>query len=241
MQLLFILLFSFILTFTSNNIAAKNDLVSCQDASVMLSKVIVPCDTSNLKPTQNFGIPQMRLDFNALEMIFIGSESSGGYSSGRMGRMNIPSITPFKVLFNCTAKLISDGGKLVSYLSQQRFNLTGHQHSHVLKLEHWAHYLIEGNNFDQLRKVKVSAAPNILINNYTVNLSYNKNTTTERLTIFACEMTEDDNQLLKIDYCGYDENNLRAVNYQAELKTFSTDHRNYTIIKNLRVTCLRKI
>ena len=202
--------------------------LKCSEPLVRLSLVKIPCIDDGKIPA-DFDIPNLRLNLDDLEKIFQGAESSGGHL---IGPMNMPrtlrSITPFPVLFNCKATLLSDGGKSISFLSEQKFQLDGQRFSKPLYRDKWQHFLIKGNDISERNRYPVSIEPQVSLNNYKVVLGYKNN----KLSISACDTNT--------SACAETQRLTRARKYKTQLKIIvDRQDQQLVIEKTLKVFCHR--
>ncbi len=183
------LLLSCVLYALSGNIVnAQSGFVdvrpSCDDPLVRLSIDPIPC-----KPTLtpiDFDLPAVKLDNTDLSRIFLGAESSGGRVVGPMNfpRVNTP-ITPFPFELHCSAKVMLDGGKRVSYLSYQQVTLSERTSFFRPSAASWSHALIRGNNIEAPIATEVEVAPVFGLNNLSLEVSFEKEN--QKLSLNICQ------------------------------------------------------
>ncbi len=156
----------------------------CSDVNVRLSLKPIPCipEFGHI----DFDIPQMKLNFEELQNIFNGAESSGGHI---VGPMNQPQrrrpLTDFPFTLKCEARMLLDGKKKVSFLSLQNFELNPNQYQFSLLPQQWEHNLIEGSDIYATQLIAVDVAPAVEVATYQVELSYN--TFYDHLQLAICE------------------------------------------------------
>lgn len=155
--------------------AQKVDLLLCNDTDVVLSRTKIPCK-GELHLPDKFDIPQLRINIEHIKKIFLGAESSGGGRVVAPANMRTVAPTrpslPYPIKLNCEARLVSDGGKRVSFLSLQDFKLNQYLNSTMLNKTGWAHFLMEGNSLYPAQRFAVSEAPAINIDRYSVTVNY---------------------------------------------------------------------
>lgn len=243
MKIISLCLLFIVISASSTFVQANDELqLKCSDPIVRLSPVKLPCILDGKRPI-DFDIPSLKIDFNDLEKIFQGAESSGGHIVSPMGMPRTArSMTPFPMLFNCKASLLSDGGKTISFLSEQTFQLDGKKHSQFLYNDSWRHFLIEGNDFSVTPKHKINTRPNISLDNYQVSLRYKKHGNKEKLILSVCEGNLSTTDLKKTSSCAVIEKTLSAKYYRVQLKSIIDDRdQNLLIAKSLRVKCKRTL
>ena len=231
------LLFSFS-SLAQSGLDSNNDGIKlkCSDPVVRLSPVKIPCIPDGKKPI-DFDIPELKIDFNDLEKIFQGAESSGGHT---VGPMNFPrhrgGSLPGPALFNCKAELLSDGGKTLSFVSEQSFQLDQYRTFKMLYKDNWDHFLVEGNDFSSRPRVSVHRAPRVDISNYKVFIEYNKNR--KKYSLLACESNYSDESGVKTSSCSLEEFSNFRKNIKTQMRSISDDRQNNLIIKKtLKVSC----
>jgi hypothetical protein len=212
----------------------------CTEAIVILNHGI-PC-RFDLNPPTEFNIPELELNFNNLDQIFMGAESSGGRVISPLGSehirrqiLNRPEFNhPFEL--NCQARLVLDGGKTVSYLSIQNFKLTNLSAQKELLAKEWDHFVMKGNNPNPSKKYSVPTAPKQEINSFSVKVyknKFNKNTVLQ-----LCEVFAKNGKAISSASCAEIENPYYYYKFQVHLKSVLTDKiKNITIKKSLFVTC----
>ncbi len=146
----------------------------CSDVEVRLSIFPIDC-IPEIEPIDiDFDIPEVQLDFDELQDIFNGAESSGGHI---VGPMNQPQrrrpLTPFPFTLKCEARLLLDGKKKVSFLSTQEFELTANQYQLFLRPNQWQHNLILGSDIYTTKLISIDASPSVEITPFKIELSYN--------------------------------------------------------------------
>ncbi|MFT6069317.1 MAG: hypothetical protein ACJAT2_002751 [Bacteriovoracaceae bacterium] len=231
-----------LLTLLSSTVHA-NDLIdlingekpACSSALVRLSKKPIPCIKDILEDGQ-FDIPNLELDFDDLDDVFNGAESSGGHVIGPMGhpRRSDAPATPFPVTLRCQAKLLSDGGKRVSFLSKQSFTLNSLHYTTYLFADRWQHAIVEGANLNPSNSVEVPISPKVELKNYSVTLGYNNNS--KKLSLTACEGNLKTNGDSTVAACSEVEFNRYSYKVQARLKTLILK-KNIRIQKTLDISC----
>ncbi|TNF30217.1 MAG: hypothetical protein EP319_05815 [Deltaproteobacteria bacterium] len=231
-----------VFTFFSALNAVSSELPWCSDPSVRLSIFKVPCKEDPRLPVE-FDIPELKLDFDALKKIFEGAESSGGHV---VGPMNTPRrtrpLTPFTLNMKCSARLLSDGGKSVSFLSLQSTTLTESRYSTYLYEDQWKHFLTEENDLYPARMIEIPMAPAVEIGNYSVSLGYKKgiNRRADKLTLSVCEANLGSNDVGSTGACAEIEKSAYSKTFKARLKTLTSNpSENLKIQKTLEVTCLK--
>ncbi len=234
-----ILFFSLISVFNANS----SELPWCSDPNVRLSVFKVPCK-KDPRLAEEFDIPEMKLDFEALRKIFEGAESSGGHV---VGPMNYPRrtrpLTPFTLNMSCEARLLSDGGKSVSFLSKQQATLTESRYSTYLYEDQWKHFLTEENDLYPTRLVEVPVAPAVETGNYSLTLGYKKATARrgEKLVLTVCESNLGSNEIGTTGACSEVEKPSSFRVFKTRLKTLTSNpSENLKIQKTLQVTCIRQ-
>lgn len=232
--------FSLILGAYAND---KEELPSCSDPLVRLSVAEIPCKEDPKLPI-DFDIPELKVDFETLKKIYEGAESSGGHV---VGPMNHPRraivLSPFPLEFICEARLLSDGGKSLSFLSLQKTILTETRYAGYLYSDQWTHYLTEENDLFPERKVKVSVAPNLEISNYSITLGYKKRTFRRAagLVLNVCEANLGRSPIGSVAACSEVVKPVSTTVMKARLKTLTVNtEENLKIQKTLQVTCERR-
>lgn len=146
----------------------------CSDVMVRLSPKPIPCIPDGLSDNL-FDIPELGLNIEDLQNIFNGAESSGGHV---VGPMNSPRrtrpITSFPFELTCQAKMLLDGGKKVSFLSTQSFQLSQSNYERYLSNSSWKHHLVKGSDINSQDLIPVEVAPKTVLGRFKVELSYNK-------------------------------------------------------------------
>lgn len=223
-----------------SGLGSSNDAIelNCSDPVVRLSPVKIHCKPDGKKPI-DFDIPELKIDLNDLEKIFQGAESSGGHT---IGPMNFPrhrgGTLPRPSLFNCKAELLSDGGKTLSFISEQSFQLDQFRTYKMLYKDNWEHFLVEGNDFNSGPRVAVNQAPKVDLSNYKVFIEYNKRN--KKYSLLACESNFSDETGVKSSSCSLEEFSSYRKNIKTFMRTIADDRTNNLIIKKtLKVSCKR--
>jgi len=246
---IFTLLYSIILSPKADDFSFfdTDDRPLCTDPVVRLSKFPISCipvdlgqiTDGNLSHLIDFDIPELKLNFEDLQHLFDGTESSGGHqvSPSASSPQRIDSFINFK----CQAKLLSDGKKRVSFISTYSFNLSDLLSFISMDAIKWKHFLIRGNDIDETQLFPVKIGPQSGYENYTshlIVLEQNKG-----LQLSLCESFTDENSATtKIcaqknipyeEYLNYSFENPIELQLSSELK------RNKRVIyKTLKLSCL---
>ncbi len=213
----------------------NGDKPACSSAVVRLSVKPIPCIKDDLD-SDLFDIPNLELDFSDLEDVFNGAESSGGHTIGPMNyprRMGLP-ITPFPMALRCQAKLLSDGGKRVSFLSKQSFSLNAIQFTTYLFADRWLHGIALGAELNPSNWVEVPVSPAVELKNYSVTLGYNKKT--NKLSLTACEGNLKTGGDSTVAACSEVEFSRYSYKVKTRLKTLILK-KNIRIQKTLDISC----
>jgi hypothetical protein len=154
----------------------------CSSSEVRLSLKPVFCIDDNLD-LGDFDIPEVGLDLDDLQSIFDGAESSGGHG---ISPMNQPAPTSRRRLLvdgviNCQLKLLTDGGKRVSFLSFLNLELTSHKPVAFLGGLDWSHGLTTSG----INWVGIDTAPSVGIPNYSLE-AYSQG---EEISLSLCQST----------------------------------------------------
>lgn len=207
----------------------------CSSPLVRLSPKPIPC-IQDVNDDGIFDLPELELDLNDLEDVFNGAESSGGHVIGPMGaprRQGLP-VTPFAMNLKCEARLLSDGGKRVSFLSKQSFDVSARNFSTYLYADQWVHGITSERNFYPENWVKVPVTPNIEFKNYSVMLGYNKSKGMPMLTV--CEGNLKTAKQETVAACAEVEFSRYAYRAKARLKTLVIK-KNVRVQKTLDINC----
>lgn len=230
------------ITFMSTTVLASDlvDLINgkkrlCSSPLVRLSPKPIPCLIDELEDGQ-FDLPSLELDFDDLEDVFNGAESSGGHVIGPMNnpRRTTGPVTPFPVNLRCQALLLSDGGKKVSFLSKQSFDLSSMSFSTYLFSDLWIHGIVEGSDLSLDNWMQVPVTPNIEFKNYSVTLGYNKRSRKPILT--ACEANLKTAEGATVAACSEVEFSRYSYSVKMRLKTLIIKE-NIRIQKTLDINC----
>jgi hypothetical protein len=220
------------LIFLSLSVSANKP--SCDSPFVRLSLKPVACFNQGI-PDGIFDIPELKLDLKDIEKIFQGAESSGGRMVGPMNQPRMPRpVTPFPVTLECELKLLSDGGKRVSFLSKQRTFLTQSAYHKTIPANLWVHGLISGNDINSTLWRPVPMAPNLNLNNYSLELSYNE--LQDELELNLCEDFIDPMGGAMSSFCGQGQSKSYEKTIQATLKG-RIQSGDFKVIKNLKASC----
>ncbi len=205
----------------------------CSDSLVRLSKEPLDCNFEEAPGSQpKFDIPALELDHIDLQEIFNGAESSGGRLVNPMGRASRP-LTPFSFSVSCKASLISDGKKRVSFLSTQSFEMNQDKYELSLSDKKWLHSLMEGNTFEERRRIPISFSPNIDLSKFSIQLTYPQRYVGDnRLNLRVCEQTRDHDFRI----CSQKEMSLSKESILVELYS-EVQNRQQIILKTLRINC----
>lgn len=214
---------------------ANGKKLLCSSALVRLSPKPIPC-IKDILEDGIFDIPSLELDFDDLDDVFNGAESSGGHVIGPMGspRRTTGPITPFSIDLRCKATLLSDGGKRVSFLSKQNFELNALQFSTYLFADLWIHGIVQKIQVSKTNWVEVPVTPNVEFKNYSVSLGYNP--VSSKLALTACEANLKTDDGSTVAACSEVEFSRYSYRVKSRLKTLIIKE-NIRIQKTLDITC----
>lgn len=236
---IFVLSMSLVSSWT---IADEAVLPLCSQAVVVLNPGI-PCRL-DLNPPTEFNIPELELNFDNLDQIFMGAESSGGRVISPLGTDNNRRQSINGVVFNrdfnlkCHARLVLDGGKAVSYLSLQNFKLSNQSTQKKLQSIGWTHFVMKGNNPFPSKKYSVPSAPKQNINNF--NIKVHKNQFNKKTVLQVCEEFSIKGGAISKVSCAEIEKPHYSYKFQVTLKSLKTDQKKkITITKSLLITCTK--
>lgn len=207
----------------------------CSSPLVRLSPKPIPC-IPDVNDDGIFDIPELELDLSDLEDVFNGAESSGGHTIGPMNaprRTGMP-ITPFPMSLKCEARLLSDGGKRVNFLSKQSFNVSARNFSTYLFTDKWVHGITQERSLYPENWVQVPVTPKVEFKNYSVMLGFNYQSRMPMLTV--CEGNLKTAKQETVAACAEVEFSRYSYRAKTRLKTL-TIKENIRIQKTLEINC----
>ncbi|OUR97244.1 hypothetical protein A9Q84_13035 [Halobacteriovorax marinus] len=210
-----------------------NDLLNlplCSDALVRLYPAKLACIEDH-RPTSSFDIPELGIDFGDLYRIVLGSESSGGriVVIGGDGTRTMTNNFPSSIDLECSAKIIVDGAKSLSFLLEQNFTLDTNHFDKTLAARDWKKYVIEGNSFYTTQRYAVPTIPRLDLTDYKVSLEHLKATKNSgaKNILSVC----------KNNACALVEQPASKPNFTVRLKTKKNVSRNFSFDQTIQVSC----
>lgn len=206
------------------------NLPFCSDALVRLYPAKLAC-IDDQKPTSLFDIPELKIDYRDLYKIVLGSESSGGriVVIGGTDTRTLNQNFPVAIDLECTAKIIVDGAKTLSFLFEQDFSLNASHSNKTLDVDDWKKFVIEGNDFYTTQRFSVPSTPKFDLTNYNVSLEHVKATkkNSSKVILSVC----------KNNSCALVEQPVSKHIFIARLKTKKSVSRDFSFDQTIQVSC----